>query len=71
MRPAIDVGIYDENKGKEDMEVDFTPSMPVKVAPGETLNIGFDMRLNPQIKANETYFAHISARLRSANRARS
>ncbi len=68
---TVDVGVYQENNGKEDFDVapGFTPSMPVKVAPGETLTVGFDMKFNPQIKANETHFAHISARLRSINRA--
>jgi hypothetical protein len=66
---TVDVGIFDEGTGKERQEVDFTPSKPFKVAPGEVISVGFDMRFTPTIKANESYFAHVSARLRSINQA--
>jgi hypothetical protein len=56
--------IYDENKGREEFEVE---QMVLNVAPGETLTKNFEMRFMPQIKANEIYFAHISARLLSTN----
>jgi hypothetical protein len=54
---------------KERFDVDFTPSMPVKIPAGSVdSKVTFEIRFNPQIKAGETYFAQISARLESAQR---
>jgi hypothetical protein len=64
----VNAVVYDENTGQERLDVNFTPPMPMKVAPGETATVSFDLRFTPQIKANENHFAHISARLLSANR---
>ncbi len=56
--------VYEETDGRERPDV---ARIPLKVAPDETVTVGFEMRFTPQIKANETYFAHISARLVSLN----
>jgi hypothetical protein len=65
---AVNVAIYDDATGQEMLQVDFNPPMPLKIAPGSLATASFELRFNPQIKANETYFAQISARLESAQR---
>ncbi len=57
--------VVDELTGREMLEVDFNPPMPVKISPADTLTVSFDLRFNPEMKATETHFAYISARLRS------
>ncbi len=43
--------------------------MPIKVPAGSIdTKVNFEMRFNPQIKAGETYFAQVSARLENAQR---
>ncbi len=64
----VNAVVYDEWTGQERLEVNFTPPMPLKIGPGETATVSFDMRFSPQMKANVPYFAYISARLLSANR---
>jgi hypothetical protein len=64
----VNIVVQDENSGTERLEVNFTPPLPLKVGPGESKTASFDLRFAPQLKANETHFAHISARLLSANR---
>jgi hypothetical protein len=64
----VNVTIFDDFSGQEMLQVDFNPPMPVKIPAGTTVKASFELRFNPQIKANETYFAQISARLESAQR---
>lgn len=64
----VNVAIFDDATGQEMLQVDFNPPMPLKIPAGSTASVSFELRFNPQIKANETYFAQISARLESAQR---
>ena len=60
------VVLVDETTGREMLEVDFNPPMPLKLSPGSLTSATFDLRFNPQLKGNEVHFAHLSARLRNA-----
>jgi len=65
----VNLVIYDDATGQERLDVDFSPSMPVKISAGSIdTKVNFELRFNPQIKAGETYFAQISARLENAQR---
>ncbi len=65
----VNLVIFDDANGRERQEVDFSPSMPVKIPAGSVdTKVTFEMRFNPQIKAGQTHFAHIFARLESAQR---
>jgi hypothetical protein len=64
----VNVAVFDDASGEERHEVDFNPPMPLKVPAGSTVHTSFELRFNPQIKATETYFGQISARLESAQR---
>ncbi|MCI0639991.1 MAG: BatA domain-containing protein [Gemmataceae bacterium] len=65
----VNVVIYDDTTGAERLDVDFNPPMPIKIPAGSTdVKANFDLRFNPNIRAGETYFAQISARLESAHR---
>jgi hypothetical protein len=65
----VNVVVFDDAKGKEKFEVDFSPSMPVKIPAGSIdTKVNFELRFAPQIKAGETHFEQISARLESAHR---
>jgi hypothetical protein len=55
-------------KAQERVDALFTPSLPLKVPPGDTATVSFDLSFKPQIKAAETHFAHVAARLLSTNR---
>lgn len=65
----INLVIFDDATGTERHDADFSPSMPVKIPAGSVdTKVTFELRFNPQIKAGETYFAQISARLENAQR---
>ncbi len=61
------VAVYD-GKGNERAEADFNPPVPLKVRAGETTTANFDLRFDPNIKADEKHFEQIYARLESAQR---
>jgi hypothetical protein len=61
------VAVYD-SKGNERAEADFHPSERLKVRAGETTTATFDLRFDPNIKADEKHFEVISARLESTER---
>jgi hypothetical protein len=65
---SVFVGVYDDVTGSEQFQADFNPPLPLKVRPGETTTATFDVRFNPNLKADEKHFAQISARLESAQR---
>jgi Aerotolerance regulator N-terminal len=65
---SVYVGVYNDATGDEMPQVDFNPPLPFKVRPGETTTATFDARFDPNIKADEKYFAQISARLESPQR---
>jgi len=64
----VNVKVYDNNSGNEKQEVaqEFNPPLPLKIRPDETTTATFDVRFYPNVKADEKYFAQISARLESA-----
>jgi hypothetical protein len=62
----VQVRIHDDVTGQEMPEVDFNPPMPVKAPAFSSLTVHFELRFNPQLKATETHFARISARLKNA-----
>ena len=65
----VQLRIFDDALPPEQGElaqIDFNPSMPVRVSAFSSLTVSFDHSFNPQIKAGEPYFARISARLKSA-----
>lgn len=64
----VNVAIFDDSTGQEMLQVDFNPSMPLKIPAGSTASAAFEVRFNPAIKANESYFAQISARLENPQR---
>ncbi|MCI0378878.1 MAG: BatA domain-containing protein [Gemmataceae bacterium] len=65
----VNVVIYEDKTGNERHDVDFNPPMPIKIPAGSTdVKVNFDMRFSPAIRAGETYFEQISARLESAHR---
>ena len=53
----------DEVTGKEMQEVDFSPQNPIKLAPSSVTNVTFEKRFNPDIKAGDNHFAHVTLRL--------
>ncbi len=57
--------VYDDASGREMLEVDFNPPMPLKIAPASTATVTFELRFNPTIKAGEPHYERISARLKS------
>lgn len=61
----VQMVVYDDTTGREMLEVDFNPPMPLKISPASISTVTFEMRFNPTIKANEPYFAQISAQLKS------
>jgi Aerotolerance regulator N-terminal len=65
---SVYVAVYDDATGQEMLQVDFNPPLPLKVRSGETATATFDVRFNPNIKADEKHFAQITARLESAQR---
>jgi hypothetical protein len=62
---SVRIAVHDEH-GAERQEIDFNPPLPLKIRSEETVTASFDIRFEPDIKANEKYFAQISARLESA-----
>jgi hypothetical protein len=64
----VNVSILDDSTGKEMLQVDFNPPLPLKIPAGSVIQASFDLRFSPQLKAGETYFAQISAHLESALR---
>ncbi|MCS7046770.1 MAG: BatA domain-containing protein, partial [Gemmataceae bacterium] len=55
----------EDEAGHEREDIDFHPPMPVRISPFSSLLVTFEMRFTPQLKANEPYFAQITARLKS------
>ena len=65
----VNLVVFEGQNMQERFDVDFSPAMPVKVPAGSVdTRVTFEMRLNPQIKAGETYFAQIATRLENAHR---
>jgi hypothetical protein len=65
----INVLVFDDATGKELQQIDFNPSMPLRVQPDKTIKATFEMRLFPEIPASKKFFAQrISARLESGQR---
>jgi hypothetical protein len=65
----VNLVVFDDASGKEKFEVDFSPSMPIKIPAGSTdTKATFELRFNPQIKAGATHFEQLSVRLESAQR---
>lgn len=60
----VQMVVYDD-QGREKLEIDFNPPMPIKISPASTAVVTFEMRFDPVIKANEPYFAQIFATLKS------
>lgn len=53
----------DETTGKDMREVNYNPQNPIKLPPATTTNVTFLHRFAPEIKGNESHFAHLSLRL--------
>jgi hypothetical protein len=65
----VNVVVYDDDTGKEMAQVDFNPSMPLRVGPDTTVSATFELRLFPDIPASKKFYAQrLSARLESAQR---
>jgi hypothetical protein len=67
----VNIVVSDHSKdknGEEKFEINFNPPMPLKVPAGATASASFETSFDPQIKARETYFAQLAARLESAQR---
>ena len=66
----LHVIVTEENTGQERVDVGakFSPPLPLKLGPNETKSVSFELAFTPNIKANETYFANISAQLVSTSR---
>jgi hypothetical protein len=64
----VNLVVYNENNGTPIHEAaqSINPPMPLKLPPASTKTVNFDLRFNPALKAGETYFSHISARLLTA-----
>jgi len=62
----VQVAIFDDLTGREMLEVDFNPPMPLRLPPNSAASVNFDLRFNPQLRASESYFQQISARLKNA-----
>jgi hypothetical protein len=56
--------VFDDNAGREMLEVDFNPPMPAKIEPNSTLTVTFEIRFNPAMKPGEPYFAQVTAALK-------
>ena len=66
---SVNVVVYDDDTGKEMAQVDFNPSMPLRVRPDTTVSASFELRLFPEIRPGQKFHAQrISARLESAQR---
>ncbi len=65
---TVNVAAHNETDGQPMHEVDFNPSMPIKIAANSTATVTFDKRFNPGLKDNESYFANLSARLEDPDR---
>lgn len=64
----VNVVVFDDSNGREMLQLDFNPSMPLRIAAGSTASATFEVPFDPPIKGNESYFAQISARLESPQR---
>jgi hypothetical protein len=59
----VNVIIVDERTGNQKFDVDFDKPMPLKIGPSDTVTVGFDRRFEAPVKAKETHFEYLSARL--------
>jgi len=57
-----------EATAKDMEEINFNPQNPLKLSPGADTVVTFEQRFNPDVKAGESYFAHLSVRLENAQR---
>jgi len=60
----VHMTVFDDVQGNEKFEVDYNPPMPAKIPPSSTMNVSFEIRFNPNLKAGEPYFAQITALLK-------
>jgi hypothetical protein len=66
---SVNIVLYDDDTGKEKVEADVNPPMPLRVSPDSTASATFEMRPYPDIKPGDKLFAlRVSARLESAQR---
>jgi hypothetical protein len=66
---TVNVNIVDDLTGKEMAQVDFFPTMPLKVPANGQASASFELRLYPdQLGPNQFFAQRISAHLESANR---
>jgi hypothetical protein len=56
----------DESTGKDMFEINTNPPNPIKLSPSSQTTVTFEKRFNPEIKAGESHFAHITVRLTNA-----
>jgi hypothetical protein len=61
--------VIEDDTGTERKEIDMNPAMPIRIPAGSVdTKVTFDFRDYPQIKAGETHFARLTARLESGQR---
>lgn len=56
--------VRDETTGLDDLGINFNPTVPFNMIGNEAI-LTFEKRFNPELKAGESYFAHLSVRLTS------
>jgi hypothetical protein len=62
----VQVKVFNETTGAEQLDATFKERMPLKVPAGELVTCSFDVPFSPELKENEVYHAHLSARLLNA-----
>jgi hypothetical protein len=62
----VQVKVFNEATGGEQSDATFKERMPLTLAPGELRTCSFDLPFSPDLKENEVYHAHLSARLLNA-----
>src|SRR5438876_4659345 len=62
----VQVKVFNEVTGAEQLDATFKERMPLKVPAGELVMCSFDVPFSPELKENEVYHAHLSARLLNA-----
>ncbi len=61
--------VIEDDTGTERKELDMSPALPIKIPAGSVdTKVTFEFRDYPQIKAGETHFTRLTARLESAQR---
>jgi hypothetical protein len=58
--------VHDDIRGREMLEVDLNPPMPLKISPASTATVTFETRFNPTIKPNEPFYEQLSVRLKGS-----